>query len=45
MPVADVRRRFTRSWENFTATYQKLADAWWAYDTMDTPPKLLDSHA
>lgn len=43
VPRADVRRRFTRSWQNFQNHYRPLADAWAIYDNSNRPPKLLGS--
>lgn len=43
VPKSDVRRRFTRSWENFDMRYRALADAWAVYDNSTRPPKLIES--
>jgi predicted ABC-type ATPase len=38
----DVRRRFTRSWNNFQRYYRVLADAWSVYDNSGKTPRLLE---
>ncbi|MGH8426053.1 MAG: zeta toxin family protein [Pseudomonas fluorescens] len=43
VPNSDVRRRFTRSWQNFENHYRPLADAWAIYDNSTRPPKLIGS--
>lgn len=35
VPEADIRRRFTRSWENFVNLYRPLADRWTILDSND----------
>lgn len=40
IPRADVLRRFTRSWDNFTDTYRPLADRWTVYDNSGHTPLL-----
>ena len=42
-PEADVRRRFTRSVENFERVYKPLADEWELYDNSDEAPRHLES--
>ncbi len=42
VPREDVLRRFTRSWENFTAIYRPLADVWAVYDNSGATPVLLE---
>jgi predicted ABC-type ATPase len=42
VPDADVRRRFTRSWGNFTRVYSHLADRWWVFDVSGPSPILLE---
>jgi predicted ABC-type ATPase len=42
VPVADVKRRFTRSWENFQKVYKPLADSWAVYDNSGSSPKLIE---
>jgi predicted ABC-type ATPase len=42
VPEVDVRRRFTRSWSNFTARYQPLVDRWWVFDVSGSTPILLE---
>lgn len=42
VPEVDVRRRFTRSWSNFTVQYQPLADRWWVFDVSGSAPILLE---
>ncbi len=37
----DVLRRFERGWNNFTASYRLLADAWTVYDNSGDRPKLV----
>lgn len=43
VPTVDVRRRFSRSWENFQQIYRPLADAWTIYDNSVARPILLES--
>ncbi len=45
VPTADVKRRFVRSWKNFSEAYRPLADAWWLYDANLRPPRLLEKFA
>jgi predicted ABC-type ATPase len=42
VPSGDVRRRFSRSWNNFVTYYRLLADAWSVYDNSGTTPRLLE---
>ena len=35
VPEGDVRRRFVKSWSNFTENYRPLADRWVVFDSMD----------
>ncbi|MDR0536028.1 MAG: zeta toxin family protein [Puniceicoccales bacterium] len=32
VPAEVIRRRVTRSWDNFNNLYRKLADDWWVFD-------------
>ncbi|MDR2982717.1 MAG: zeta toxin family protein [Puniceicoccales bacterium] len=41
VPETAIRRRISRSWENFNEIYKKLADDWWAFDA--STRELLDS--
>lgn len=43
VPAADVRRRFVRSWQNYTTRYRPLCDACWLYDATSQPPRLLET--
>lgn len=43
VPRADVLRRFTRGWSNFTTAYRPLADAWAVYDNSGDTPRLLET--
>jgi len=42
VPKVDVRRRFQRSWDNFSAIYRPIADVWTVYDNAGDKPKLLE---
>lgn len=42
VPEADVRRRFSRSWRNFTHLYTPLASRWWVFDVSGARPILLN---
>ena len=42
VPVADVLRRFDRSWHNFIELYRPLANAWAVLDNSGTSPRLLE---
>lgn len=42
VPATDVRRRFDRSWRNFSETYRLLADRWAVYDNSSGIPQLLE---
>jgi predicted ABC-type ATPase len=42
IPEADVRRRFTRSWQNFTMLYRKLADEWIVFENSGDEPTILE---
>lgn len=42
IPDADVRRRFTRSWLNFTNLYRNLADEWIVFDNSGEDPIVLE---
>ncbi|MBU1152580.1 Zeta toxin family protein [bacterium] len=42
VPEQDVRRRFERSWYNFTMFYKFLADSWIVFDTSGNIPVILD---
>ena len=35
VPENDIRRRFVKSWENFTENYRPLADQWVVFDSLD----------
>ena len=41
VPVADIRRRFTRSRAHFISDYAPLADRWAVWDSRPIPPKLI----
>ncbi|HEX5221773.1 MAG TPA: AAA family ATPase [Verrucomicrobiae bacterium] len=41
VPVADIRRRFTRSLDHFVSDYAPLADRWAVWDSRSIPPKLM----
>jgi len=41
VPVADIRRRFTRSLDHFVSDYAPLADRWAAWDSRPIPPTLM----
>ncbi len=43
VPTAEVIRRFSRSWSNFTNYYRPLADSWTVYDNSSDTPQLLES--
>lgn len=43
IPEATIRRRYVRGWENFTAHYKDLVDAWTLYDSSVMPPRELES--
>lgn len=38
----DIRRRFNRSWTNFTKVYKSFADAWVVFDTSGPEPKIVE---
>jgi len=42
VPETDIRRRFTRSWENFTKLYRNLADEWIVFDNSGDEPIILE---
>jgi predicted ABC-type ATPase len=42
IPKADAVRRFRRSWENFGAMYQPIADGWAVYDNDGDKPVLIE---
>ena len=42
VPMADVIRRFDRSWNNFIEFYRPLADAWVVMDNSGATPQLLE---
>ena len=42
VPEEDIRRRFTRGWENFVHLYRPMADDWRLYDSSHTPPVLIE---
>jgi predicted ABC-type ATPase len=44
VPSVDVRRRFVRSWRNFTGVYCRLCHAWWLYNANLHPPILLKKY-
>jgi len=41
VPVADVRRRFGRSVQNFLKVYKPLFDSWTVFNTSTAPPALI----
>lgn len=43
VPRSDVKRRFTRSWDNFVKIYRLLADTWAVYDNSGERPILLEN--
>ena len=42
VPEIDIRRRFTRSWQNFTKLYRNLADEWIVFDNSGDEPIMLE---
>jgi predicted ABC-type ATPase len=44
VPVADVLRRFPRSWENFQHHYRPLSKRSWVFDVSGATPILLSTH-
>jgi predicted ABC-type ATPase len=40
VPVADIRRRFTRGLQHFIRDYAPLADRWAVWDNLLNPPEL-----
>ncbi len=44
IPEEDIRRRFTRSWDNFNNVYKLIVDKWLVVDTSFTVPKLVESY-
>lgn len=42
VPRTDVKRRFSRSWENFQTVYKPLADSWAVYENSGQAPQLLE---
>lgn len=42
IPDDDVRRRFKRSWRNFTKLYRNLADEWIVFDNSGDDPIVLE---
>lgn len=42
VPRRDVRRRFNRSWINFSNHYRLLANTWSVYDNAGTTPRLIE---
>ncbi len=45
VPVADIRRRFTRGLEHLAKDYAPLADEWFIWDNSNPPAKLLAQSA
>jgi len=43
IPENDIRRRFSRSFENFEQVYKYLCDFWVIFDTSDSTPKVIRS--
>jgi predicted ABC-type ATPase len=41
VPVADIHRRYFAGIRNLFGLYHSLLDAWWLYDSPETPPLLL----
>ncbi len=42
VPVQDVKRRYERSWHNFSELYKPLADSWVIFDTSGDLPIIVD---
>lgn len=42
VPEHDIRRRFQRSWVNFSMFYKQLADSWIVFDTSGKMPIIID---
>jgi len=42
VPENDIRRRFTKSWDNFQSDYQNLADKWIVFDNSGEEPIVLE---
>jgi len=42
VPVQDVKRRYERSWHNFSEPYKPLADSWVILDTSGDWPIIVD---
>jgi len=42
IPQKDATRRFRRSWDNFRAIYQPIADAWMIYDNSGDKATLIE---
>ena len=42
VPEQDIRRRFKRSWANFTEVYRPLADKWIVFDNSGIEPKIIE---
>ncbi len=42
IPEETIRRRFTRSWENFEKNYRELADEWIVFDSDERNPKIIE---
>ena len=43
VPEAVIRRRFVKSWKNFTNLYRPLADWWAVYDNSGGSPRLVET--
>lgn len=41
IPAADVKRRFQRSFANFTSNYAPLADTWYVFDNSSNKPNMI----
>lgn len=42
VPEDDIRRRFKRSWTNFTGIYRHLADKWIVFDNSGLEPRIVE---
>jgi len=43
VPEADIRRRFSRSRENFRHRYKPLVDMWWLYESRNGKFVIVDA--
>ena len=42
IPEVDIRRRFERSWDNFTSLYRDLADDWIVFDNSEDLTRIIE---